>query len=95
MYYIIYGSVQAIRTYRVYRLYDTNRALAFRLRLPRGICIGGRDRQMWAWSTFIRAHYLLSAYFLAVYRYKRMRLISSLRYIIPRIQLLPDLGWVN
>ena len=32
----------------------------------------------WAWSTVISARYLLSAYFLAVYRYKRMRLLTRI-----------------
>ena len=57
-------------------MHHVNLGLTFRLRLPRGICIGGRDHQTWVWSTFISARYLLGAYFLAVYRYKRMRLIT-------------------
>ena len=57
-------------------MHHVNRALTVRLCLPRGIRIGGRDRQTWAWSTFISTRYLLSAYFLAVYCYKRMRLIT-------------------
>ena len=43
-------------------MHYVNRPLTFRLRLPRGSRFGGRDRQTWAWSTFISARYLLGAY---------------------------------